>query len=84
MSKKQKLLHRALANDRNFRFSEMVGLLNAFGFELDRVSGSHHIFKRTDIPAIINIQNVNGRVKPYQVRQFLNVIETYRLELGSK
>jgi len=33
----------------------MVALILAYGFKLARVSGSHHIFTRTDIDVIVNI-----------------------------
>jgi hypothetical protein len=41
--RKRKLLERALAGSKNIRFAEMVALVEAFGFRLSRVSGSHHI-----------------------------------------
>jgi hypothetical protein len=28
---------------------------------------------------MLNLQNVGGKAKPYQVKQFLKVIETYNL-----
>ncbi|WP_083853552.1 type II toxin-antitoxin system HicA family toxin [Synechococcus sp. PCC 6312] len=58
----------------------MVTLLEAFGFRLDRINGSHHIFKHSFIPEIINIQNRKGFVQPYHVRQFLDLIEEYKLK----
>jgi predicted RNA binding protein YcfA (HicA-like mRNA interferase family) len=42
--KKRKLLQKALTSPRNMRFKEMVNLIEAFGFRLSRVKGSHHIF----------------------------------------
>ncbi|MEI2607467.1 MAG: type II toxin-antitoxin system HicA family toxin [Candidatus Promineifilaceae bacterium] len=48
---------------------------------LARVRGSHHIFEHPRIPEILNLQNHKGQVKPYQVRQFLQLIEQYNLEL---
>lgn len=59
----------------------MVKLIEAFGFKLSRVSGSHHIFSRSDIPKLVNIQNVKGQAKPYQVQQFLTLLEIYNLSL---
>lgn len=59
----------------------MVTLIQAYGFKLARVSGSHHIFTKTDIDVIINIQNVQGKTKPYQVNQFIKVVEKYNLEM---
>ncbi len=79
--KPRQLLQRILASTRNVSFSDFVILLGAFGFSLDRVSGSHHIFKHPDIPELINIQNVRGQAKPYQIRQFLKLVERYNLHL---
>jgi predicted RNA binding protein YcfA (HicA-like mRNA interferase family) len=42
----------------------MLRLIEAFGFELVRVSGSHHIFEHLQVAELINIQNVNGQAKP--------------------
>jgi len=60
----------------------MVTLIEAFGFRLLRINGSHHIFIRPDIPEPINIQNYGGKTKSYQVKQFLQLIEQYNLQLG--
>jgi hypothetical protein len=78
---KQKLLKKILAGSKNIRFDEMVALINAFGFELARVSGSHHIFIHPAVDELLNLQNVNGQAKPYQVRQFLKLVERYNLRL---
>ena len=78
---KQKLLKKILAGSKNIRFDEMVVLINAFGFELARVSGSHHIFIHPEVDELVNLQNVNGQAKPYQVRQFLKLVERYNLRL---
>ncbi len=80
--KKRKLLQKALVSPKNMRFSEMVTLVEAFGFRLSRVSGSHHIFVHPQISQLLNLQEVKGQAKPYQVRQFLELVERYNLELG--
>ena len=79
--KKRKLLQRILANPQSVVFGEMVTLVEAFGFRLSRVNGSHHIFVHAGVRELVNLQNVNGKAKPYQVRQFLKLIERYDLEL---
>jgi predicted RNA binding protein YcfA (HicA-like mRNA interferase family) len=79
---KRKLLEKALSGGRNFRFGDFVTLVVAFGFRLDRRQGSHHIFKRSDIGKRLNIQDCNGQAKPYQVRQFLQIVEQNDLKLG--
>ncbi|MBN4054628.1 type II toxin-antitoxin system HicA family toxin [Nitrospira defluvii] len=52
-----------------------------FGFKLDRISGSHHIFIHSIIPELINLQDVRGKAKPYQVKQLLKIIECHNLKL---
>ncbi len=78
---KQKLLKKILAGSQNVRFDEMIMLAEAFGFRLSRVSGSHHIFIRPGVRELVNLQNVKGQAKPYQVRQFLRIVERYNLQL---
>lgn len=55
----------------NVAFNDMRTLIEAFGFELKRVSGSHHIFVHPAIAELVNLQEVGGEAKPYQIRQFL-------------
>jgi predicted RNA binding protein YcfA (HicA-like mRNA interferase family) len=81
VSKKQKLLQQILKHQKNVSFQDLVSLIEAFGFTLSGVNGSHHIFTHPNIPELMNIQNVKGKAKPYQVRQFLALIETYNLTL---
>jgi len=68
---KKKLLAKILGGTKNVKFNEVDQLLKAFGFELARINGSHHIYNRDDIPEIINIQNRQGEVTPYQIKQIL-------------
>jgi len=77
----RKLLQKALAGSANIRFRDFCSLIEAFGFRLDRINGSHHIFVNPKVQELINVQNVKGKVKPYQVRQFLSIIEKYNLQL---
>lgn len=69
-------------NPRNVDFRTLQRVATAFGFRLKRISGSHHIYQRPDVPLPLNLQNVRGKAKPYQVRQFLALAEKYRLELS--
>jgi predicted RNA binding protein YcfA (HicA-like mRNA interferase family) len=79
--KPRKVLEKLLSGSKNVRFGDMVGLVRAFGFTLARVNGSHHIFTHPGITELVNLQNVNGQVKLYQVRQFLKLVERYNLKL---
>jgi predicted RNA binding protein YcfA (HicA-like mRNA interferase family) len=77
--KARKILAKALASPANLRFAEMQRLIEAFGFVLLRTSASHHIYGRTGLSEQINLQEVGGKAKPYQVRQFLKLVERYNL-----
>ena len=59
----------------------MRRLVEAFGFELRRTSGSHHVFVHPEIRELVNLQEVRGQAKPYQIRQFLRLVERYALSL---
>ena len=65
--KRHKLLQKLLSGSKNIRFSEAVACAEAFGFQLSRVSGSHHIYVHEDVPELVNLQNVKGKAKPYQI-----------------
>ena len=79
--KKRKLLRRVVSSPKNIRFKELVALTEAFGFRLNRIAGSHHIFSHEDIPEIVNLQDADGKAKPYQIRQLLKLVERYNLTL---
>ena len=79
---KKKLLEKALRGSRNISFDEIVTLVEAFGFRLKRVNGSHHIFVHPQVQELVNLQEVSGKAKPYQVHQFLKLVELYDLQLG--
>lgn len=64
----------------NVSFSDMQRLV-VFGFELRRTSGSHHVFAHPDVRELLNLQEVRGQVKPYQIRQLLRLVERYALSL---
>ncbi|MDL2287953.1 type II toxin-antitoxin system HicA family toxin [Oscillospiraceae bacterium OttesenSCG-928-F05] len=78
---KKKFLQKILNNQKNIGYNDFVSLIEAFGFCRARSEGSHTIFKNPNVNEIINLQNVNGEAKPYQIKQFLQLIEKYNLEL---
>lgn len=78
---RKKLLRKLLSGSRNIRFSEAVACAEAFGFRQDRSKGSHHIFKHPALAELLNLQEVQGKAKPYQIRQLLKLIESYDLEM---
>ncbi len=84
MVKKQKLYQKLINNQQNVRFSDFVTIVTAFGLTRSRVTGSHHIYSHADLPQSIAIQpDHNNQAKPYQVRQFLRLVEKYNLKLNA-
>jgi len=78
---RKKILQKIVSGSKNIRFSDMVNLVQGFGFTLSRTDGSHHIFTRPDISELVNLQNVKRQEKPYQMRQFLKLVEKHNLKL---
>jgi predicted RNA binding protein YcfA (HicA-like mRNA interferase family) len=81
MAKKKKILEKVLAGSKNILFNDFIQLVEGFGFTLSRVSGSHHIFTHSTVKELVNLQNVKGQVKPYQIKQFMELVEKYNLHL---
>jgi predicted RNA binding protein YcfA (HicA-like mRNA interferase family) len=66
---------------RNVKFRDVLALTDALGFQVSRVRGSHHILTHKQIKEHLNLQNAGGEAKPYQIRQLLDLIRQYDLEL---
>ncbi len=64
----------------NVRFADAQRLAEALGFELDRVRGSHHIYRHPNGQRL-NLQARGGQAKPYQLRQLLELVERHALRL---
>lgn len=81
MNRKKLLIRLTSGALQNVSFKDMINLIKGFGFEVKNVRGSHHIFIHTDIPELLNLQEVRGEAKPYQIRQLLKLVEKYNLRL---
>ena len=76
---KEKLLAKIRNNQKNIKFREFVLLIESFGFSYVRTNGSHTIYAHPRVVELVNIQNVNGQAKPYQIKGFLNLVDAYHL-----
>ena len=56
----RKILGQVNSGSLNVRFADFCGLIRGFGFRLDRISGSHHIFVHPNVPTLVNVQNVGN------------------------
>lgn len=72
MTRKTKLIQKALAGPSVLRFEELCKLARQLGFEHDRTRGSHHIYKHPGLRRPLNFQNLGRMAKPFQVRQLLD------------
>jgi predicted RNA binding protein YcfA (HicA-like mRNA interferase family) len=79
-----KILKKALSSPNSLRFAEARSLAEGYGFRLSRIKGSHHIFTHAEVQELVNLQEVGGHAKAYQVRQLLLLIEKYNLIVESK
>ena len=72
---------KAEANPKGLRFQEMVSLCKCIGMRLDTTQGSHWIYILDHPFALLSIQKMkDGKAKPYQVRELLNIIEENGLD----
>lgn len=71
----RKLFRKALDRPKNLPFQDLLRLAQAFGFELSRINGSHHIMVHPDVDHPLNRQEVGAKAKPYQVRQLIKLVE---------
>lgn len=83
MVRKHKLYQRIVNNPQNIKFDQLISVVEAFGFVLDRIKGSHHTYKHPDVTErfLLLQPDKNGEAKPYQIRQFLSLIEEYNLRM---
>lgn len=82
MSKKEKLVARLLTYPRDFTYDEMRTLLGFLGFEersKGRTSGSRVEFARGADTILLHKPHQSNQLKPYQIRQIINVLQTLKL-----
>jgi predicted RNA binding protein YcfA (HicA-like mRNA interferase family) len=71
-------------NDKNIKFNDLKKLILDLGFS-ERIKGSHHIYFKTGITEIINLQSLkDGKAKAYQIKQARNIILKYELHKEEK
>lgn len=61
---KRRLFLKLLQSPKNTRFGAFLRVVVAFGFRLDRTSGSHRIYIHDRVPEPLNLQPLDGEAKP--------------------
>ncbi|MGQ0663059.1 MAG: type II toxin-antitoxin system HicA family toxin [Pseudomonadota bacterium] len=65
------------AGSRNIAVDDFQRLVEAFGLVHRRTTGSHRILSQPRVPRPLGLQPRHGEVKPYQVSQFLEMVEEF-------
>ena len=66
-------------NPKNIRFGGLCTIVESFGFRLRGIKGSHRVYAKEGVAELLNFENVRSKAKPYQVRQFIRIVEKYGL-----
>jgi hypothetical protein len=77
VGKLAKLLDAITANPKSVRFADACKAATALGFVHRGGAGSHRAFARPGEPMLLNFQNRDGYIPPYQARQLIAMIEKY-------
>jgi hypothetical protein len=68
-------------NPKDVRFDDACKAAEMLGFRHVSGRGNHRVYARTHEPVGLNFQNRKGRIKPYQARQLIEMIDKYEDEL---
>ena len=77
MVKLTELFEAIAANPKGVRLVDACKVAQALGFVHKGGSGSHRAFARPGEPVLLNFQNRDGSIPPYQARQLIAMIEKY-------
>jgi predicted RNA binding protein YcfA (HicA-like mRNA interferase family) len=75
MTQRDKLLAKIRSHPKNVRFDDMQTLLGYFGYQLVRVSGSHHRYQRQGSPPV-TISRHGAHVHSAAVEEVLRILDT--------
>ena len=73
MSKRDKLLQKLKQSLNNVTFDQVRKLLEAEAFQLERITGSHHVFRKGEIIFVLPVHK--NRVKAVYVKRVIEIIE---------
>lgn len=84
MAKPSDTLAKITTGRGRIKFRDFQKLLLGFGFRLDRIRGSHHIYVHAKVTRAFSVQPVGNEAKPFQVRQLRDMIIEFDLNLDEK
>lgn len=74
MTQRDKLIERLRQRPKGVTLDELDRVLRMFGFELVRISGSHHIYRRPGSPPI-TVTRHGAHVHSEAVREVLRIVD---------
>lgn len=77
MTKRNKRLVALLSNPKEVRFEDACSIAEALGFVKKGGKGSHCTYGRADESMLLNFQDRDGLIKPYQARQLIKMVKKY-------
>ena len=77
MTKHDKLLQSIFNVTTSIRFEDACRIAELIGFSRKGGQGSHAVYGRNDEIKLLNFQNRNGTIKPYQLRQLQDMVKKY-------
>lgn len=77
MSQRQKLVEAIRNNSKDVGFEDACKVAQWIGFDHTGGKGSHRAFARPDELQLLIFQNRGGKIKPYQARQLIDMLDKY-------
>lgn len=77
MSQRAKLIAKVRHNPKDVAFGDACRLAELLGFKAKGQKGSHCAFSRPGEQMLLNFQNHKGKIKFYQARQLIDMIDKY-------
>jgi hypothetical protein len=77
MTRKDEQFASLRKNLKAVRFSDACRIAEHLGFSRQGGKGSHRTYGRADEPSLLNFQDRDGYILPYQARQLLEMLENY-------
>jgi len=77
MTRREKLLAAIRNSFRSVRFGDACKAAEVIGFVRAGGKGSHTVYAKMGELMILNFQNRNGYIPPYQARQLIEMLDKY-------
>ena len=77
MTKREKFFAAIRNNPKAVRFEDACKVAEWMGFAHKSGGGSHVVFAKTGEPRVLNFQNRDGYIYPYQAKQLIEMMNKY-------